>query len=212
MHPFFENLNYYPLRRQLKTEELCISILEDLELIPKKNDAPACPECSGGMEAVDHEIAWLWKCIEYTCPGTINPLRNTFFEDIQLPLRVTLYIIVCKYGFVRRKDLVMILPECFDMLRGHSLFKSFKRENIEYIFDKCKKVCEIIMSQKHERMTGPYRSTLYLMYLKRTLKAPKLNCREKSYAFLMDVKAVYPGHGKIGLNYKHFSTSSSTSG
>lgn len=104
MHPALENLDYYTLHRQFTTtKELCISILEELELIPKKKDVPTCPECSGTMEAVDQDIAWLWKCSKVTCSGFVNPLQNTFFEDIELPLRTAVWIML--WGFVKKHSI-----------------------------------------------------------------------------------------------------------
>lgn len=201
MHPVFES--YRSLHDVVDTEDDCIYFLEDLGLVPKMDDAPPCPVCSGSMGAFDREIGWMWLCNNYkTCSGSVNPLQNTFFEDIPLPLRVVVKIIVCH--FVRKYDIQMAY-DC-------TYFDNITKEIIKQVYDKCKIVCQIIMSQEHERMIGPYISTLYLMYLKRTLNAPSLSWGRKAYTFLMDVKAVYPGYGKIGLNYKHLSTSSSSPG
>lgn len=202
MHPAFEELSYRNLHDIADTEDDCICVLQELGLVPKFDDAPPCPVCSGSMGAFEHEIGWMWLCSNKTCPGIVNPLQNTFFEDIQLPLRVVVRIIICH--FVKKYDIQM----AYDL----SYFNSVTNEDIKQVYDKCKIVCQIIMSQEHERMIGPYISTLYLMYLKRTLNAHSSSWGYKAYTFLMDIKVVYPGYGKIGLNYKHLSTSSSTPG
>lgn len=202
MHPVFEGegLWYLTLDERIETKEECILFLQDIRLIPKKNDAPACPECSGSMEAVDQEIAWQWLCRKKTCSGYVNPLQNTFFQDIQLPLLDTLSLIL---NFTDKQCLYDARDNCrgFSRRRG-----SVSKKNVKQVYEKCRRVCEIIMSQTHERMIGPYTSTLYLMYLKRTLNVQSLSRGSKAYIFLMDVKAVYPGFGKRGLTYKHLST------
>lgn len=185
------------------TEDHCIYFLQELELIPKFDDAPPCPVCSGSMGTLEHEIGWMWSCGNKTCPGSVNPLQNTFFEDIPLPLRVVVEIIICH--FLRKDDIQMAYN--YTRNKYSNYLNIITKEVIEQVYDKCKIVCQIIMSQEHERMIGPYISTLYLMYLKRTINAPSRSWGYKAYTFLMDIKAVYPGYGKIGLNYKHLSTS-----
>lgn len=204
MHPAFEGegLWFLTLEGRIRSEAECISFLQDIQLIPKKNDAPACPECSGCMEAVDQEIAWQWICRKETCSGHVNALKNTFFEDIQLPLLDALALIL---NFTDRQFFCDARQNCrsFSWKRTESVrTESVSKESVKQVYAKCRRVCEIIMSQTHERMVSPYNSTLYLMYLKRTLNVGSLSRGSKAYIFLMDVKAVYPGYDKTGLNYK----------
>lgn len=207
MHPMFEfeGLYYANAFVKIKTEEKCISFLEDLKLIPKKNEVPACPVCSGSMEVAcqwkQETASWLWECSKETCLGSVNPLQNTFFEGIQLSLLDTLVIIL---NFTDKRDL-------FDAWHFVNFFewtateKNIGKEMVKHVYDKCKRVCQIVMSQEHERMIGPYISTLHLMYCKRTLNVPNMSRSRKASIFLEDVRGVYPGYGKNGLNYKHLS-------
>lgn len=218
MHPLFENscelgsLYYANVFLKIETEKECISFLQDLELIPLKHAAPPCPVCGGFMVAVDQEIAWLWKCSADTCNGIVNPLQNTFFEEIPIPLLDTVAFIL---NFVDKREVFDAWEHVYfwTLSRNRRNKRNLSEETVKQIYAKCRRVCEIIMSQEHERMIGPYSSTLYLMYLKRTLNPPFVSRARKASTFLMDVKAVYPGYGKIGLNYKHLSSSlSATAG
>lgn len=184
---------------------------QDLQLIPQKNAVPACPVCCGFMVAVDQEIAWLWKCNKETCSGTVNPLQNTFFEDIHFSLLDTVAFIL---NFVDKRDVDVAWEHVYfwTWSRNRRNERNLTEETVKHIYAKCRRVCEIIMSQEHERMIGPYISTLYLMYLKRTLNAPCVSRAQKASTLLMDIKSVYPGYGKIGLNYKHLSSPLSAAG
>lgn len=188
-----------------ETEKSCISFLSDIKLIPKKNVAIACPQCSSSMVAVNQEIAWLWKCTKETCSGSVNPLQNTFFEDIELS---PLYVLALILNFVDKR----LIWQALDHVGSQYWFRTKKdlsEETVKQVYAKCRRVCEIVMSQEYERMIGPYSSTLYLMYLKRILNVNSVSRARKGCEFLNDVAVVYPGYGKTGLTYKKLPTPSS---
>ena len=203
MHPAFENLDILTFDQIIQTEGKCISVLEDIGLIPKKKDAPACPVCSGSMGAVDRKNGWMWLCKIKTCSGSVNPLENTFFSDFDLPLK-DIVLVVLLIIFKDNLQTIIKISNNFKKRKNESIVKD---ETYELIHNKCRKVCEIIMSQKYERLVRPYSSTLYLLYRKRKMDTLK-DFGPKAYQFFMDIKCVYPGYGKKGLNYKLIQTSS----
>ena len=103
MHPLLSFLCRYSERDILDSNENCFSLLEDMGLIPKKTDQPPpCPTCCGPMGAHAHKsytTGWRWVCRKRKNPGqdkcatTVNPSKNTFFENVHLPVKDVLALL-----------------------------------------------------------------------------------------------------------------------
>lgn len=200
MHHLLENFSPFSWSDILESEEKCISFLEDLELIPRKTDKLACPVCCGSMSTMknkNYKTGWLWTCKnltsdQKTCPGSVKPLENTFFESHRVPLRDFVGIIFC---FLLGMDVRKISEQV-------GYWRISRRENrigsrtILDIYNKCKKIGAIIAVHSGEQAENL--AEAFDVYCEKyMLVLPSYG--DKVYQFLMDIKSVYPGYGKKGL-------------
>ncbi|GFU25216.1 hypothetical protein NPIL_275571 [Nephila pilipes] len=90
MHPSLENINLFDIG-SLK-EETVKDILTEARVLPDRISTPICPICGHETSAnkdSSRKLGWVWICkskYRFGCSGKINPLSNTFFENIKIRL------------------------------------------------------------------------------------------------------------------------------
>lgn len=208
--PFIlQNLTIFNWHTLLDYEEQCISLLEDLDLIPRRNDSPpTCPACFGPMSATAHKkytLKWRWTCkkkkkksMTERCSKSISPLQNTFFEKSKLPFRDTLALI---FGFVMKLNAVQLHREMTNWRRIQlRKEKSINHNTVFEYYHRFKRIGMTIMkySRDSEMKKETSNEKLLQAYYKRLDSLPFLG--QRVFQFLLDIKPAFPGFGNVGLD------------
>lgn len=159
MHPFLKDFSVFSWPDILSSEEKCISFLQAYQLIPKKEDTPPCPLCGGVMSACSHnryKLGYRWLCRNRNskiqkCKGSINPLEDTFFEDVRISFRDVLAII---FAFVHKWPVTSTISN-MQRWRSKQGEKTISKETVCDFYGYCREVAEVFASHFSELLGGP---------------------------------------------------------
>lgn len=168
MHPLLNHFNVHSFGNICKSKEKAISFLQDLEIVPKRtDDPPSCPACFGPMTTIansDYALGWKWICKKRKrfgqdkCTATVNPLKDTFFENVHLPIN---FVLMFVFHFVKNTPVtdahVQISMFRKEMMQGKPEEKekgvSIKTAIDFYYF--CREIAEIFASNYGDKFGGP---------------------------------------------------------
>ena len=140
-----DNFNMFAFGAAVKDEEEAIEAAYDLGLIPAV--PPNCHLCLFPMHEErkpTHKLGFRWRCNRRTCRAvrpTISPLRNTFFDEIKLPILKALRLMVCWFFGIKVSKASV---HCEVDGRTAVDFYSF-----------CREVCRVVSAHDQEQVGGP---------------------------------------------------------
>lgn len=211
--PILQNLTMFTWNALLDEEEKCISLLQDMELIPRKKDSPLCPACGSPMAALSHSsyiLKWRWMCKKRKdknarCFKSVSPLQNTFFEHNKLPFRDVLAII---FGFIMKVSGLQLHREITTWRIQHRQERGINHNTVCFHYHRFKRIGITIMkySRDSELKEETSNDKLLEEYYKRLSRLPFFN--QRVFQFLLDIKPVFPGYGKVGLDQSFLDSTS----
>lgn len=161
VHPLVAHLTIFTWTSLINDEAACISLLEDLSVIPKKNGpCPKCPKCASYMSARKENglyLGWRWRCNKRNvyggsrCSGAMNPAKNTFFEHSHMGICEILAIIV---SFVIRIPINFLHEELNEWRKARNLRVLSKSTLVDY-FCFCREITEVVSSHDYHMLGGP---------------------------------------------------------
>lgn len=159
MHESFRHLNVLTVHSLVDSEEKCISLFQDLGLIPRREDSPPdCPNCGKNMVAHStpryvlnfRYVCTMRKSRENRCSKVLNPLENTFFEGVRISFRDVLVLLVY---FVRKDRVTHVLKEINEWRRLNNQ-KTMGKQTVADFFSFFKEVAEIWASNSRVLLGG----------------------------------------------------------
>ncbi|GFU43834.1 uncharacterized protein NPIL_173621 [Nephila pilipes] len=226
MHPSLENINLFDIG-SLK-EETVKDILTEARVLADRISTPICPICGHETSAnkdSSRKLGWVWICknkYRFGCSGKINPLSNTFFENIKIRLLDVFLLIIC---FVTKMQVSLVL-EHLNLFRNRRGQPQMSWATIVDFYSRMREVTEIVASHHDKLLGGPDKTILldetFLtkrkynrgrktqtmtqvvlgIYCQRTRLSTMKSLDAKVQLFLEDISLVFPGYGKKGLELK----------
>ncbi|GFS31443.1 DDE_Tnp_IS1595 domain-containing protein, partial [Nephila pilipes] len=196
MHPSLENINLFDIG-SLK-EETVKDILTEARVLPDRISTPICPICGHETSAnkdSSRKLGWVWICknkYRYGCSGKINPLSNTFFENIKIRLLDVFLLIIC---FVTKMQVSLVL-EHLNLFRNRRGQPQMSWATIVDFYSRMREVTEIVASHHDKLLGGPDKTIL----LDETfLTKRKYNRGRKTQTMTQVVLGIYCREDKEGL-------------
>ncbi|GFU24700.1 uncharacterized protein NPIL_88621 [Nephila pilipes] len=160
MHPSLENINLFDIG-SLK-EETVKDILTEARVLPDRISTPICPICGHETSAnkdSSRKLGWVWICknkYRFGCSGKINPLSNTFFENIKIRLLDVFLLIIC---FVTKMQVSLVL-EHLNLFRNRRGQPQTSWATIVDFYSRMREVTEIVASHHDKLLGGPDKTIL----------------------------------------------------
>ncbi|GFT66770.1 hypothetical protein NPIL_205702 [Nephila pilipes] len=155
MHPSLENINLFDIG-SLK-EETVKDILTEARVLPDRISTLICPICGRETSAnkeSSRKLGWVWICknkYRFGCSGKINPLSNTFFENIKIHLLDVFLLIIC---FVTKMQVNLVL-EHLNLFRKRRGQPQMSWPTIDDFYSRLREVTEIVASHHDKLLGGP---------------------------------------------------------
>lgn len=160
MHPSLQYYSSHSKMDILQSEEDCKSFLEFYRIIPSRSDpTPPCPKCKSPTTCLAHpsyKLGWNYRCSKRKakvdrCFGSINPLVNTFFENVKISFQDVLSLI---FFFVDRHP---VMKSCEDITnwRLQRNLKTLSNKTACDFFSLFRETAEIISSHFSGQFGGP---------------------------------------------------------
>ncbi|GFS38055.1 uncharacterized protein NPIL_201531 [Nephila pilipes] len=221
MHPSLENINLFDIG-SLK-EETVKDILTEARVLADRISTPICPICGHETSAnkdSSRKLGWVWICknkYRFGCSGKINPLSNTFFENIKIRLLDVFLLIIC---FVTKMQVSLVL-EHLNLFRNRRGQPQMSWATIVDFYSLMREVTEIVASHHDKLLGGPenenkhfkkaivsrqsekhLKQYMALHFYRRTRLSTMKSLDAKVQLFLEDISLVFPGYGKKALELK----------
>lgn len=136
------NFNFFTFAALITDEEEAIEAAYDVGLIPP--GTRSCPRCGFAMTQRplrSMKSGFIWRCSKRPCRDlTINPLQNTFFEDVKLPFVKIFRLLIC---FIFKMPVTSTALHC-EVCQGTAVdFFSF-----------CREICRVTHTHDAPRIGG----------------------------------------------------------
>jgi hypothetical protein len=157
MKEFLQHLCIFTLYKIIINPIIAQEFAENVGLIPKKEPCPCCPICNGKTSVVNcsqTKFGWIWKCKKRWkskekggCNGSVNPSKNSFFENTNLPINYQLAILLCFHWKIGLNFLLKHLS-LMDL-------RQISKQTVCDYYSYCREICDVIASNSQILLGGP---------------------------------------------------------
>lgn len=160
MHPSLMQFSSHTKMDILQSEDVCKSFLEYYRIIPRRSDpCPKCERCNSPTLSLSHpgyKIGWIWRCSKRKdktnrCTASINPLKNTFFENVKILFQDVVSLI---FFFVDKHPVMKSCEDISNWRLKQNLKKLSNKTACDF-FSLFREVAEIISSHSSSQFGGP---------------------------------------------------------
>ncbi|GFS74712.1 hypothetical protein NPIL_676381 [Nephila pilipes] len=155
MHPSLEKVNLFDIG-SLK-EETVKDILTEARVLADRISTPICPICGRETSAnkdSSRKLGWVWICknkYRFGHSGKINPLSNTFFENIKIHLLDVFLLIIYFFSEIQ----VSLVLEHLNLFRKRRGQPQMSWPTIVEFYSRRRELTEIVASPHDKLLGGP---------------------------------------------------------